>query len=55
MPTSNVGWWTGANRGNTNAYQSTGNAYGSLNRQYEAQIGQYGKKKADSLFNSITE
>jgi len=55
MPTSNVGWWSGANRGNANAYQSTGNAYGSLNRQYEAQIGQYGKKKADSLFNSITE
>jgi peptidoglycan hydrolase-like protein with peptidoglycan-binding domain len=55
MPTSNVGWWSGADRGKTKAYKSTGNAYGSLNRQYEAQIGQYGKQKADSLFNSIKE
>lgn len=55
LPTSNVDWWNGADRGRTNAFTAMGNNRGSLNRQYEAQIGTYGKKKADNLYNSITQ
>lgn len=55
MPTSNVGWWSGAERGNTKAYKPMGNVRGELNRKYEAQIGQYGKQKLDKLTNSIMD
>lgn len=53
MPTSNVGWWTGADRGSTRAYRPMGNNIGSLNRQYESQINQYGNKKAEEFYNPL--
>ena len=52
LPTARAGWWNGVNNnGNTNAFSTQGNAYGSLNRQYEAQINQYGNQKAEEFYN----
>ena len=53
MPTSNVGWWTGAERGNTRAYRPMGNQQGGLREQYASQIEQYGKQKAKEFYNPL--
>ena len=53
MPTSNVGWWTGAERGNTKAYRAMGNQQGSLRQQYANQVEQYGKDKAKEFYNPL--
>lgn len=55
MPTSNVGWWSGASRGNTNAYNAMGGQQGSLRQQYASQVQNYANQKLNSLTNSITE
>jgi len=55
MPTSNVGWWSGANRGNAQAYTPMGGQQGSLRQQYASQIQNYANKKLDALTNSIKE
>lgn len=52
LPTARAGWWNGVNNsGNRNAFSTQGNAYGSLNRQYESQINQYGNQKAEEFYN----
>jgi len=53
MPTSNVGWWTGADRGNTKAYKPMGNQQGSLRQQYANQVETYGKQKAKEFYNPL--
>lgn len=53
MPTSNVGWWTGADRGSTKAYRPMGNQQGSLRQQYASQVEQYGKQKAKEFYNPL--
>lgn len=52
LPTSNVGWWTGANRGSSQAFNPIGNQQGSLREQYANQIEQNAKQKADVLYGS---
>jgi len=53
MPTSSVGWWTGADRGNTKAYKPMGNQQGSLRQQYANQVETYGKQKAKEFYNPL--
>lgn len=53
LPTSNVGWWNGASRGTSQAFTPMGNNRGSLNRQYESQIQNYGNKKAEEFYNPL--
>jgi peptidoglycan hydrolase-like protein with peptidoglycan-binding domain len=53
LPTSSVGWWSGANRGSSQAFTPMGNTRGSLNRQYESQIQNYGNKKAEEFYNPL--
>lgn len=53
MPTSSVGWWTGAEQGNTKAYKPMGNQQGSLRQQYANQVETYGKQKAKEFYNPL--
>lgn len=53
MPTSSVGWWNGSQRGNATGYNPMGGARGSLNRQYESQIQNYGNQKAKEFYNPL--
>lgn len=53
LPTSSVGWWNTPNRGNAQAFTPMGNNRGSLNRQYESQIQNYGNKKAEEFYNPL--
>ncbi len=52
-PTSSVGWWSGANRGNTSMYNPMGDMQGSLRQQYASQVEQYGKQKAQEYYNPL--
>lgn len=53
MPTSNVGWWSGAQRGSSTGYNPMGNQQGSLRQQYASQVEQYGKQKAKEFYNPL--
>lgn len=53
LPTSNVGWWSGANRGSAQAFNPMGNQQGSLREQYASQVEQYEKKKAQEFYNPL--
>lgn len=53
LPTSNVGWWSGPQRGSTQAFNPMGNQQGSLREQYASQVEQYGKKKAQEFYNPL--
>lgn len=51
MPTSNVGWWTGAQRGTSTGYTPMGNQQGQLREQYASQVEKLGKQKMGAFYN----